>query len=149
MLRATVVLYTSCYGLLLIFTVGIAVVDGRQLVMGNVLTDSLYVNNGMPNERIAHCLTGLGPTSTSSNANSALGGLYFKGIMITSDEVATCNSVSSILVTPASGIAGVINIDQCGGFSTNSEGVYTCAMMNSAMMNQSVRFGIYLSGRSE
>ena len=34
-------------------------------------------------------------------------------------------------------------------FSTSVEGIYTCVMMNSSMINESISFGIYFSGRSE
>ena len=33
--------------------------------------------------------------------------------------------------------------------SINAEGVYTCIMKNSSMVNESIRFGVYSSGRSE
>ena len=34
-------------------------------------------------------------------------------------------------------------------FSTSVEGIYTCVMINSSMMNESISFGVYFSGRSE
>ena len=145
-----------------VFTVGVAVtevmfnVDGTvssyALTSANVLTDYSYINarDGDPNGVwLARCLTGLGPPSTSAGANGALGGLYFNGTMIPySGEQSSCSS-DVIQVRPGGSIAGVTNIHQCGAFSTAAEGVYTFTMMNSSMMDQSVRFGIYFSGRSE
>ena len=60
---------------------------------------------------------------------------------------ARCNEI--ITSIPGGAVTGVININQCGAFSTAAEGVYTCTMMNSSMMDQSVRLGIYFSGRSK
>ena len=147
-----------------VFTVGVAVtevmynthgvISSSALISANALADYSYINardgRGLQ-RRIARCLTGLGPTSTSRNANGDVGGLYFNGTMIPNgDESARCNDiVGVILVRLGAGAAGVINIEQCRVFTTDNEGVYTCAMMNSEMMNQSVRFGIYLNGRSE
>ena len=147
-----------------VFTVGVAVtevkynpngtINSSALISANALTDYSYINARVGNSihaRIARCLTGLGPTSTSNGANGDLGGLYFNGTMIpNSDESATCAGIADvILVRPGTSAAGVTNIEQCKGLTTDNEGVYTCTMMNSAMMNQSVRFGIYLNGRSE
>ena len=138
-----------------VFTVGVAVTDATQnsiLNSANELTDYSYINarSGTGSgSLLARCLTGLGPTSTSMGANGLLGGLYFKGTKISnSDETASCSS-DVIQVRPGSGIAGVINFHQCETFTTANEGVYTCTMMNSSMMDESVRFGIYLNTRSE
>ena len=138
-----------------IFTVGVAVtraVSNDDLNSANAIADYSFItamNGTSVDARIARCLTGLGPTSTSTGANGALGGLYFNSNMIpNSDETASCSS-EVIQVIPGSFIAGITNIHQCGAFSTAAEGVYTCTMMNSSMMDQSVRFGIYLTGRSE
>ena len=133
-----------------VFTVGVAVTLS-SLTLADALTEYSYVNARSGNgggSFIARCLTGLGPTSSSTNANSALGGLYFNGSMIpNSDESASCGS-DVIQVRSGSGIAGVINIRQCEAFTTDYEGVYTCTMMNSSMMNESVRFGVYFTRRS-
>ena len=114
------------------------------------LTDYSYVNiagsHGSNGVLLARCLTGLGP---SGSDNSILGGWYFNGTMIpNSGEQELCSS-DLIQVRPGVGLAGVIRIFQCGTFSTSVEGIYTCTMMNSSMMDQSVRFGIYFTGRSE
>ena len=134
-----------------VFTVGIAVTRA-SLTLADALTDYSYVNarDGDPNGVwLARCLTGLGPSSTSSGANGAPGGFYFNGNMIpNSGEQELCSS-DVIQVRPGGGVAGVTNIHRCKAFSTAAEGVYTCTMRNSSMMDQSVRFGIYFNGRSE
>ena len=138
-----------------VFTVGVAVTSALQsswLIAANALTDYSYINardGDLNGALIARCMTGLGPTSTSMGANGILGGLYFNGTMIpNSGEQASCSS-NVIQVRPGGTLAGITNIHQCEAFSTSVEGIYTCTMMNSSMMNQSVRFGIYFSGRSE
>ena len=57
----------------------------------------------------------------------------------------------TFLVRGASGrrYPGVINLYLCGTFTTTEEGVYSCIMMNSSMMEQTMRVGVYFSGRSE
>ena len=155
--------YTSCYGLCRgVFTVGVAVtevmyrasgtISSHALISANTLADYSYIisRDGDPNGAVlACCLTGLGPNGTSNDPNGILGGLYFNGSMIpNSGEQGPCSS-NVIQVRPGGSIAGVTNFHQCGAFSTNVEGIYTCIMMNSSMMNESVRFGIYFSKRSE
>ena len=134
-----------------VFTVGVAVTR-YFLDFAHAVTDYSPVIARPDSDSgpfIARCLTGLGPISSATNANSALGGLYFNGNMIpSSDESALCGS-DVIQVRPGSGAAGVINFHQCQLFSTAAEGVYTCTIMNSSMMNESVRFGAYFNGRSE
>ena len=94
---------------------------------------------------IARCVTGLGPSG--SDDNNALGGWYFNGNSIP-------NGICDSSVVQPNGatinnFVGVINLFQCGQFSTTGEGVYTCTLQNSSMINQSMRLGIYFSGRSE
>ena len=155
MLHATVVLYTSCYGLCIeVYSlyVGVAVtrpVTNANLNSTNAIADYSFIRPSGNGNQLARCLTGLGPNNTRNGANGALGGLYFNGTMIpNSAESASCSS-DVIQVRPGGSIAGLTNIRQCGAFSIAAEGVYTCTMMNCSMMNESVRFGIYISGRSE
>ena len=138
-----------------VFTVGVAVTDATQntnLNSANELTDYSYINARIfigISALLARCLIGLGPTVTSNGANGPLGGLYFNGNMIpNSGEQASCSS-DVIQVRPGGTLAGVMNFHQCQTFTTDNEGVYTCTMMNSSMMDESVRFGIYRSTRSE
>ena len=141
-----------------ILTVGIALIgvmpsmipgmrDNNAIVSANALTDYSYVNardGNVNNVRLARCVTGLGP---SGNDNGALGGLYFNNNRIPNGR---CSS-SIIQPRPANidSRVGVINILQCGEFSTANEGVYTCTIRNSSMMDQSIRFGVYFTRRSE
>ena len=145
-----------------VFTVGVAVtevmyrangtISSHALVSATALTDYSYINARDGNADLAllaRCLTGLGLNSTDYGANGALGGLYFNGSMIpNSGEQELCSS-DVIQVRPGGSVAGLTNFHQCGAFSTAVEGIYTCTMMNSSMMNESVRFGIYFSKRSE
>ena len=129
-------------------TVGVAVTDTTSSLAGN-LNDYSYINPPGDDVLIAHCLTGLGPSGTSSDANGVLGGWYFNSTMIpNSGELERCSS-DVIQVRPGSLTAGISNIRQCGAFNTSVEGIYTCTMMNSSMINESVRLGVYFVVRSE
>ena len=135
-----------------IFTVGVAVtrpVSNNQLNFDNAIADYSFItamSGTSINAMIARCLTGLGPGSTQNNGD--LGGLYFNGSMIPNMAVEFCGS-TVIQVRPGGTFAGITNIHQCRQFSIAVEGIYICTMRNSSMMNQSVRFGIYFSGRCE
>jgi len=120
-----------------VFTIGIA-------FTGTLLNNNIVTTNG--GGLIARCHTGLGPTG---NDNSVLGDWYFNGSRVTRNN--RCNS----LVFRQSGASvafavGVINLIQCAvSLPTAWEGIYTCTMMNSSMMSQSIRLGRYFTGRSE
>ena len=136
-----------------IFTVGVTVTRNNFTLAADFLTDYSYVYAsdcpGSKGALLARCLTGLGPNGTSEGANGVLGGWYLDGTMIpNSGEQESCSS-DIIQVRPGAYTAGVSNIRQCATFCTAVEGIYTCTMMNSSMMNQSFRFGVYLTGRSE
>ena len=138
--------YTSCYGLCSyrgVFTVGVAVLQGNNFDSANALTDYSYINAESNSILLSRCMTGLGP---SGNDNGVLGGWYFN-----SNKISNRASCSSNIIQPIPGeaLAGANNIFQCRPFTTAAEGVYTCTMMNSSMMEQSVRSGIYFSSRSE
>lgn len=94
---------------------------------------------------LAHCVTGLGPHNFDDN--NALGAFYFNGNRIPNGE---CGNV---IIQPngaaIENYVGVISLFQCGFFSTTGEGVYTCVILNSSMINQSLRLGIYFPGRSK
>ena len=148
-----------------VFTVGIAVtqvmyraygtLSSTALISDNALTDYSYVyardSPGTGGAQLARCATGLGPTSIDNDANDMLGGLYFNGNKILAASIPpSCSGNSGIIqVRLGTRGAGIINFHQCGSLTTATEGVYTCAMMNSAMMIESVRFGVYFTGRSE
>ena len=157
MLHATVVLYTSCYGLCYrgVLTVGVAVTRNSLTDAGDFLTDYSYIHaRDDPGSGVllARCATGLGPTGTNNEANGDLGGWYFNGTMIPNSGVhARCSKqgVGAIQARPGIGTAGLINLRQCDPFTIALEGIYTCTMMNSSMMDQSIRLGVYFSVRSE
>ena len=154
-----------------VFTVGVAVTqvmynaDGMRssnaLNSANALTDYSYIyardGPGNNDAQVARCVTGLGPTGTGRDANDILGGLYFNGNKIPAlapplspPPPVSCSDNSEVIQVRLGGsLAGVFNFHQCGSLTTATEGVYTCALMNSAMMNEAVRFGIYFTGRSE
>ena len=138
-----------------VFTVGAAVTRNSLTDANDFLTNYSYIHaSDSPGSSVllARCVTGLGPTGTSNEANGDLGGWYFNGTMIPNSGVnAQCSwpNVGAIQARPGVSTAGVINLHQCDPFSIALEGIYTCTMMNSSMMNQSVSLGVYFSGRSE
>lgn len=112
-----------------------------------LFADYSYITTRDVDERItlAHCVTGLGPGNF--NNNNALGVFYFNGNRIPNGE---CGDV---IIQP-NGAAietsvGIISLFQCGTFSITEEGVYMCVILNSSMINQSLRLGIYFPGRSK
>ena len=122
---------------------------GNAVVSANALSNYSYVNsryNGHQGTQIVRCVTGLGPSGNDSN--TALGKCYFNGTRIPFVE---CSDSSSAIVQPRVAVnwAGVINIVECRNFSTDAEGVYTCMIMNSSMIYESIKFGIYFAKRSE
>ena len=139
-----------------IFTVGVAVTHNSLTDANDFLTNYSYIDakdSALGNGALlARCVTGLGPNGTGDGANGDLGGWYFNGTKIpNSGETTECgnSAVSVIQARPGGVIAGVINLRQCRAFSTSVEGIYTCTMMNSSMMDQSFRLGVYFAGRSE
>ena len=129
-----------------VFTVGVSLLSGSDdVILTNALPDYSYFNASDDNSTvIARCVTGLGP---SGDDNSELGGLYFNGNVIADNN---CSSaIIQSMPEDLSDLPGAINILQCGEFSTDVEGIYTCTLRNSAMMNESVRFGVYFTERSE
>ena len=141
-----------------VFTVGIALIGvmvsddavDNAIVSANAISDYSYVNDRTDNNNVqlTRCVTGLGPSGTDDN--SALGGVYFNGNRI--PNVGCSDSSSPIVQLQIANInnrVGVIQTVQCREFSTAAEGIYTCIMMNSSMMSESIRFGVYFTGRSE
>ena len=90
------------------------------------------------------CVTGLGPTSNNNAETSAL---YFNDELIPHGG---CNGpVVQSRGATISNFVGVINVFLCKRFTYNEEGIYGCTMKNSDMVDEHVRIGIYLRGRSE
>ena len=122
-----------------------------DLVSSNQITDYSFVTQPFKLDQhnvILRCATGLGPSG--KNANTGLGGWYFNGIQISLPTKYHChNSVLEVRGANGRNYPGMINLYLCGTFTTIEEGVYSCIMMNSSMMNQTMRVGVYCSGRSE
>ena len=134
--------------------VGIALIgvmpgdDSEDIVSAKAINNYSYVNarNNHQADRIARCVTGLGPNSAENN--DVLGRCYFNGSSL---PFVNCNDGFSAIVQPRpnNGRAGIINIWQCREFTTDVEGVYTCIIMNSSMIYESIRFGVYFTGRGK
>ena len=120
----------------------------NDIVSANTISNYSFVNNrgNLQGVHIARCVTGLGPNSTESN--DALGRCYFNGKSL---PFVKCDDNSSAIVQPRSANkwAGVINIVQCKKLTTDVEGIYTCTIMNSSMIYESIRFGVYFTGRGK
>jgi len=90
-----------------------------------------------------HCATGLGPSGADSSTD--VGGWYFNGAQLPIGS--TCDG--PVFEVQGTNVPGGISLRLCGTFTITEEGVYSCIMMNSSMMNQIMRVGAYFSGRSE
>ena len=139
-----------------VFTVGVALTRNSLIDADDFLTDYSYIHAsyspGSNGVLLARCLTGLGPYGTYSVSNAESGGWDFNGTMIPNSGAYTeCDhpAVGAIQSRFGFSTAGVINLRRCDPFIIALEGIYTCTMMNSAMMNQSIRLGVYFTGRSE
>ena len=90
------------------------------------------------------CITGLGPSGSS---NEELGRVDFNDVQI---PYGTCpGRVVQPLGADLINLVGVINVQTCSTFNVSGEGVYTCTIMNSSMVEQTVRVGVYFSVRSK
>jgi len=122
-----------------------------DLVSSNRITDYSFVTQPFELDSfnaILRCASGLGPSGRGSNA--VLGGWYFNGnqIQLPGDHLCD-NVVFEVRGANGRNYPGVINLYLCDTFTTAEEGIYSCIMMNSSMMNQPMRVGVYFSGRSE
>jgi len=124
-----------------------------DLVSTNQIADYSFVTKWFTDKHnvILRCATGLGPSG--AKGNTVLGEWYFNGNKIPLGcGIYSCwRSVTVFEVRGAQIMKypGVINLYLCGKFTTNEEGVYSCIMKNSSTMNQTMRAGLYFSGRSE
>ena len=130
-------------------TIAMGMGDGTNLVRAsNVLDDYSYIlldGTEQINNILFRCSTGLGPSG--SDTNDVIGDIYYNNMPLP-DGV--CSGV--IQAEGAANVArfpGTYHARICGVLNTSTEGVYTCTLTNSSMMNQSVSIGVYLSGRSE
>ena len=123
--------------------------DGTDDVhSSNILEDYsvIYLNDDEQNNGILfRCVSGLGPRN--GNTNDVIGDLYFNHTLLTKR---ICNGLLQAEgAVPVNSNPGVLNARLCGNLSTSTEGVYTCTIMNSSMVYQSLRVGVYFTGRSE
>ena len=146
---------------LYMISLGVALIGGTEgtIAMGmgdgsnfpradNVLDNYTYilVNGSEANNAILfRCATGLGPSGLDSN--DVIGDMYHNNILLTDGM---CNG---FIIPQGTGnvvrFPGLYQARVCGNLTTSTEGIYTCLLTNSSMMNQSVSIGIYLSGRSK
>ena len=147
-------MYTSSLGVALTGgtegTIAGGMGDGSNLPRaGNALDDYTYIllNGSEVNDTaiLFRCATGLGPNGADNN--DVIGDVYHNNVLLT-DQL--CNGfviaqgVGNVVRFP-----GVYQARVCGALTTSTEGVYTCTLTNSSMMDQSVSIGVYLSTRSE
>jgi len=123
-----------------------------DLVSSNQITDYSFVTQPFildTFKAILRCASGLGPSGSLSNA--VLGRWYFNGIPIFLRVDTNLCADGAFEVSGADGenYPGVMNLYLCDTFTTTEEGVYSCIMRNSSMMNQTMRVGVYFRGRSE
>ena len=124
-------------------TVGTTVMsDGTGAVQSsNVLDDSsvIYLDyNEQINGILFRCVTGYLPSGSNN-----IGDLYFN------DTLLPKSMCSGLVQAEVDSNPGVLNARVCGIFTISMEGVYTCKLMNSSMMYQNMRVGVYFSGRSK
>ena len=122
--------------------------DGSITVQAsNVLDDYTYIlfdGTEQTSGVTFRCSTGLGPTSTMTNDD--LGDVYFNNMPLPNG---VCNGFMQVEGSTNLSFPGTYNARVCGTFTIISEGIYTCTLRNSSMMDQSVSIGLYFSVRSE
>ena len=147
--------------MIIYFNIGVALTGGTEGIIAegmgdgsnvprasNVLDDYTYIllDGSEANGAILfRCSTGLGPIG--SDSNDVIGDMYHNNVLLT-DQL--CNGfVIAQGVGNTFRFPGVYQARVCGTLTTSTEGVYTCTLTNSSMMDQSVSIGAYLSTRSE
>jgi len=131
-----------------LYILGIAMFRSFMFIAENKINDYSFVSQPFTLNQmtIFHCATGLGPSDADSNTD--LGGWYFNGAQI--PVGLNCdNSVFEVRGTNDAIFPGGINLLLCRTFTTTEEGVYSCIIMNSSMMEQTMRVGVYFNGRSK
>ena len=127
--------------------------DGSNRIQAsNILDDYsvIYLNGEEFKETdqfLFRCVTGLGPTCNDNRnncGNKNIGNFFYDDLLLTN-----CNRFLEVRGPNATKHPGALNAGLCGSLTTDTEGVYTCTLMNSSMMNQSMSVGIYFSGRSK
>ena len=133
--------------------VGIAITGGAQstgsneITSNNKIVDYSFISPISGLGLLFRCVTGLGPSGGENNAD--LGRLYFSNSVIASGGC-TGGRVIQARGGTLSNLVGVINVHYCEGLTNGAaEGVYTCTIRNSSMMEESIRVGVYSRRRSE
>ena len=114
----------------------------------NVLDDYTYIlldGSEANNAILFRCSTGLGPSNTETNND--IGDIYYNNMALPDgvcSGVIQAEGTGNVVRFP-----GLYQARTCGPLTTSTEGVYTCTLTNSSMMDQSVSIGIYFSGRGE
>ena len=120
-----------------------------DLTSSNRIIDYSYIHQPFilgNDSSILRCISGLGPSG--NDANTVLGGWCFNGIQIPVRH-GCIGPVFEVRGAYGRLYPGVINLYLCKTLTAATEGVYSCIMKNSSMMNQTMRVGVYFSGRSE
>jgi len=132
---------------------GIAIIGAADITTdlagSNQIADNSFLTRPFTKDSfgvILRCISGLGPPSTESNI--VLGGWYFNGVQLPV-SLGCIDPVFEVRAANRRNYPGMVNLYLCGTFTTTEEGVYSCIMMNSSMMEQTMRVGLYLNGRSE
>ena len=125
---------------------------GTDLVSTNQIADYSFVTQPFALDLfnvLFRCSSGLGPSGRDSNV--ALGKWYFNGTQVfyNSSRSNCFGPVFEMRAANPRNYPGVVNLYLCGAFTATEEGIYSCIMINSSMMNQTMRVGVYFSGRSE
>ena len=152
--------YTYAISAFYVFSVGIALigvksdnVGANDIIAANAVRDYSYVNSRDNNNNqgihIARCLSGQGFTGIAA-IDDYLGGWYFNGTEIPFLDY-VCNDPASFIIQSEISWSheGVMDIVKCRPFTTDAEGIYTCTIVNSSLVNDSVRIGVYFDVRSK
>jgi len=122
-----------------------------DLIPDNQLVDYSFITTPITLSRdvMLRCSSGLGPPGSDGNID--LGGWYFEGTLLPFSSFSDRCKIASLEMAGGHGVRnpGVINAYLCGPFTITEEGIFECHMMNSSMINQTMRVGVYFSGRSE
>ena len=152
--RTAIVLFII-FAIPLLYTLGIAMTRASDittdLVSSNQITDYSFVTQPFSRDSfnvIFRCATGLGPSDASNIIT--LGGWYFNRTALEVRSFQVCTGpLFEVRGANSELYPGIINLYLCGTFTTTEEGIYECRMVNSSMMEQTMRLGAYLNGRSE
>jgi len=120
-----------------------------DLVSSNQITDYSYFTHPFTLDSfkaIFRCISGLGPSN--DDGNIVLGGWHFNGTPLPVLQDCT-GPVFEQRGASRINYPGIINLYLCGTLTTTEEGVYTCIIMNSSMISQTLRVGVYVIGRSK